>query len=339
MRWKRGPRSRNLEDRRHESGQRSRRGRLALSLPDGRSRARGRRRQRRAPTQNGARDDPHSSRSLLPVPRESAGDRRWGRSRFRLRRAATSIDVPFPSSRRRRKRTAISRGSRPEWARAGSAAEEEMVDFMSFLARRHSRDLAQAAPELPRHHARALPRCRWEIGHAAVLTPVMGPFYCPADEKVYIDLSFYDELRDRFGAGGDFAQAYVLAHEIGHHLQKVTGIEPRVRQAQKANPSQKNQLSVRLELMADCFAGVWGASAGERGLLDPERPARRAERRRRDRGRSPPEDAARPGTTRIVHARVFRSAGRVADSAGSIAAATPTAATPSSPRPASASSS
>ncbi|HKI02200.1 MAG TPA: neutral zinc metallopeptidase [Thermoanaerobaculia bacterium] len=85
----------------------------------------------------------------------------------------------------------------------------------------------------------------------------VGPFYCPADGKVYIDLSFYEELRGRFGADGDFAQAYVIAHEIGHHVQNLLGISDEVRQAQQQDPGSANDLSVRLELQADCFAGVW----------------------------------------------------------------------------------
>jgi predicted metalloprotease len=95
-----------------------------------------------------------------------------------------------------------------------------------------------------------------------------GPFYCPGDHKVYIDLSFYDELARRFGAPGDFAQAYVLAHEVGHHVQSLLGISDKVRQAQRANPNQVNALSVRLELQADCFAGVWGHSTQERNILE-----------------------------------------------------------------------
>jgi predicted metalloprotease len=96
----------------------------------------------------------------------------------------------------------------------------------------------------------------------------MGPFYCPGDQQVYIDLAFYDELRERFGAPGDFAQAYVIAHEIGHHVQNLLGIEPKVRAAQRENPSQANELSVRMELQADCLAGVWGHSAAQRGKLE-----------------------------------------------------------------------
>lgn len=95
-----------------------------------------------------------------------------------------------------------------------------------------------------------------------------GPFYCPADEKVYIDLGFYDELKNRFGADGDFAQAYVLAHEIGHHVQHIMGIDDKVRQAQRANPAAKNDLSVRLELQADCLAGIWGHSTNDRNILE-----------------------------------------------------------------------
>jgi predicted metalloprotease len=95
-----------------------------------------------------------------------------------------------------------------------------------------------------------------------------GPFYCPMDEKVYIDLGFYDELKNRFGADGDFAQAYVLAHEIGHHVQHLLGIDGQVRQAQRANPAARNDLSVRMELQADCLAGVWGHSTKDRDILE-----------------------------------------------------------------------
>lgn len=96
-----------------------------------------------------------------------------------------------------------------------------------------------------------------------------GPFYCPTDQKVYIDLSFFNELKQRFGAPGDFARAYVLAHEIGHHVQNLLGIEAQMRRAQQARPNQANALSVRLELQADCFAGVWGHSMNARGKLEP----------------------------------------------------------------------
>jgi uncharacterized protein len=98
----------------------------------------------------------------------------------------------------------------------------------------------------------------------------VGPFYCPGDEKVYIDLSFYRELRSRFRAPGDFAQAYVIAHEVGHHVQNLLGTMGRVNTAQqRVREGEANQLSVRLELQADCYAGVWAASAEQRGVVEP----------------------------------------------------------------------
>jgi uncharacterized protein len=100
----------------------------------------------------------------------------------------------------------------------------------------------------------------------------MGPFYCPGDRTVYIDLSFYRQLRDRFGASGDFAQAYVIAHEVGHHVQNVLGIMSKVDGArQRMSRDQANQLSVRVELQADCFAGVWAATAQKNNarLIEP----------------------------------------------------------------------
>jgi predicted metalloprotease len=100
-------------------------------------------------------------------------------------------------------------------------------------------------------------------GDAAV-----GPFYCPQDGTVYIDLSFYDDLRQRFGAPGDFAQAYVLAHEIGHHVQNLLGTSTQVRELQQRDPGRANDASVRLELQADCYAGVWGHATQQRQILE-----------------------------------------------------------------------
>lgn len=96
----------------------------------------------------------------------------------------------------------------------------------------------------------------------------MGPFYCPGDRKVYLDLGFFDDLASRYGAPGDFAQVYVLAHEVGHHVQHVLGTEDRLRQAQATEPARANALSVALELQADCYAGVWARRVAERGDLE-----------------------------------------------------------------------
>lgn len=96
-----------------------------------------------------------------------------------------------------------------------------------------------------------------------------GPFYCPSDQKVYIDLSFYEQLRRQFGAGGDFAQAYVLAHEIGHHVQNLTGVLPEFNRLRGSlSAADANAYSVKVELQADCYAGVWAAYVGQQGLLE-----------------------------------------------------------------------
>jgi predicted metalloprotease len=96
-----------------------------------------------------------------------------------------------------------------------------------------------------------------------------GPFYCPGDQKLYIDLSFYDELSRRFGASGDFAQAYVLAHEVGHHVQNLIGVLPKFNQMrQTMDQSETNAMSIRVELQADCFAGVWAHYTAQKGLLE-----------------------------------------------------------------------
>jgi predicted metalloprotease len=151
-------------------------------------------------------------------------------------------------------------------APSSSPQEEEMIEFVSFVL-----DDAQGVwsrkiggyPEAKLVVFRGSTRTGCGFGQAA-----MGRFYCPADQKVYIDLAFYEELRRRFGAPGDMAQAYVLAHEIGHHVQKITGTEQRMRQAQRSDPSNANEYSIRLELQADCYAGVWAHSTGERDLLE-----------------------------------------------------------------------
>lgn len=159
--------------------------------------------------------------------------------------------------------------SRPDTAR--DQREQPLVQFVSFVLDDVQKTWTQILSEqgVPYHHAK-LVLFRDRINSACGLAQeASGPFYCPGDEKVYIDLAFFDELKQRFGAPGEFAEAYVLAHELGHHVQKLTGIERKVEAAQQQNPQARNQLSVKLELQADCFAGVWGHTTDERKLLDP----------------------------------------------------------------------
>ncbi len=107
---------------------------------------------------------------------------------------------------------------------------------------------------------------RSACGHA---TSASGPFYCPGDSKLYIDLSFFEQLATRFGASGDFAQAYVIAHEVGHHVQNVIGVLPKFNQMRRSmSAAEANAMSVRVELQADCFAGVWGYYTEQKGLLE-----------------------------------------------------------------------
>ena len=149
-------------------------------------------------------------------------------------------------------------------------AEKELVQFVSYVLDDAQNVWVEKAPALGASYREAklvLFRNAVRSG-CGVAQSAMGPFYCPLDEKLYIDLGFYDELRRRFGAPGDFAQAYVLAHEIGHHVQKVTGTAGRVREMQERRPELANELSVRMELQADCYAGVWGKSTDQRQLLE-----------------------------------------------------------------------
>ena len=149
--------------------------------------------------------------------------------------------------------------------------EKPLVDFVTFVLNDTQNTWSQVLPQqgVPYRHAKlVLFRDAYDSA-CGTAQSATGPFYCPEDEKVYIDLGFYDELKQRFGAPGEFAEAYVLAHEIGHHVQKLLGIEAKMRAAQQQNPQDANELSVRLELQADCFAGVWGHSTQERNLLDP----------------------------------------------------------------------
>lgn len=140
------------------------------------------------------------------------------------------------------------------------------MQFVSFVLDDVQRTWEQIQPQY-RHAKLVLFRDAVQSA-CGMAESATGPFYCPDDEKVYIDLGFYDELRDRFGAGGDFAQAYVIAHEIGHHMQRLLGIDNRMRLLQEKNPAMRNRLSVALELQADCLAGVWGHSTRQRNIID-----------------------------------------------------------------------
>ena len=153
---------------------------------------------------------------------------------------------------------------------ADSAREEPMVQFVSFVLDDAQKTWAGAFQEAGASF-RPANLVLFRDGTVSGCGPAqsaMGPFYCPLDEKVYLDLGFFSELDRRFGAPGDFAQAYVVAHELGHHVQHLQGIDGRVRELQRSNPDAANALSVRLELQADCYAGVWAKSAAERGKLE-----------------------------------------------------------------------
>jgi uncharacterized protein len=150
--------------------------------------------------------------------------------------------------------------------------EQTQVQFMSFVLDDAQRNWDEILPRDAgvryRHAKLVLFRDAYPSG-CGMAQEATGPFYCPEDEKVYLDLGFFNELSTRFGASnGEFAQAYVVAHEIGHHVQKVLGIEPKVRALTQQRPGQANRLSVALELQADCFAGVWGNSTAQRRLID-----------------------------------------------------------------------
>jgi uncharacterized protein len=147
---------------------------------------------------------------------------------------------------------------------ASSPAEEREVDFVDAVMRDVQDNWQTLLPD--RYEPTRVVLFRDAMESACGLAQsATGPFYCPRDARVYLDLGFFEELSDRFGAPGDFARAYVVAHEIGHHIQRLTGVESQVRGAQRAQPDAANALSVGLELQADCFAGVWGHTAAKPG--------------------------------------------------------------------------
>ncbi len=155
----------------------------------------------------------------------------------------------------------------------GPPQEEQLVHFVKVVLR----DTEVVWDDVFREQQRTYryPKLRLFTGSVdsacGFTSAAVGPFYCPQDEKVYLDLTFYRDLKTKFGAPGDFAQAYVIAHEVGHHVQKLLGISDRVTAArERASKTEANQLSVRLELQADFFAGVWANRAQKRfNFLDP----------------------------------------------------------------------
>ena len=147
---------------------------------------------------------------------------------------------------------------------ASSPAEERQVDFVDAVMK----DLQSTWSDQlgSRYQPTRAVLFRDSIQSACGFAEsATGPFYCPQDGLVYLDLGFFDELQNRFGAPGEFARAYVLAHEVGHHIQRLTGIESRTRRARENQPGAANAISVMVELQADCFAGVWGHAAAQQG--------------------------------------------------------------------------
>ena len=152
----------------------------------------------------------------------------------------------------------------------GSPDEErefQFVDFVQGDAQDFWTQQFQAAGKPYKRAKVVIFRNQTSSGCGAA-SSATGPFYCPLDQRVYLDLGFFDELNNRFKAPGDFAQAYVVAHELGHHVQEELGIEQQVRRQSQSNPDDANELSVRLELQADCLAGVWARSTYDRGILE-----------------------------------------------------------------------
>ncbi len=155
--------------------------------------------------------------------------------------------------------------------RSISPQEDEAAKFTSVIFATTEDTWGQIFEKMGRHYQQpklVMYRNRISTG-CGTGQSIMGPFYCPADSKVYIDLSFYDDMKHKLGADGDFAQGYVIAHEVGHHVQNLLGTEAKVRRLQQnASQTEINALSVRLELQADCYAGVWGHSMQQQGVLE-----------------------------------------------------------------------
>lgn len=150
-----------------------------------------------------------------------------------------------------------------------TAEDEKLADFMSFVLDDVQNFWEDTFEQANKDYPRAKLILFTDATNSACggANAAIGPHYCPPDQHIYLDLGFFRDLKTQFGAPGDFAQAYVLAHEVAHHVQNVLGINEETRRAQEANPDEANELSIKLELQADCFAGVWAFTAYERDLL------------------------------------------------------------------------
>jgi len=151
-----------------------------------------------------------------------------------------------------------------------SAADQELFDFINYAVDDIQDTFAKVfAAEGQRYQPAVLKVFSDSVDTACgPASAAVGPFYCPADSKAYIDMTFYQDLRERFGAPGDFAQAYVLAHEYGHHVQNLLGTDDEVRRQVAGNKALENPLSVRQELQADCYAGIWANGTAKKKLIE-----------------------------------------------------------------------
>jgi predicted metalloprotease len=162
-----------------------------------------------------------------------------------------------------------SQGAAPRAHPAGEDRDVQLISFVLDDAQKTWTGIFDAAGKPYRHAKLVLFRGSTYSG-CGTAQAATGPFYCPQDEKIYIDLGFWEELHRFGGSTAEFAQAYVITHELGHHIQKLEGIEAKESRLAQQEPSERNHLSVDLELQADCFAGVWAHSTEQRGIVHPE---------------------------------------------------------------------
>lgn len=183
---------------------------------------------------------------------------------------AAGVDIPGLDSATAPSQSNQTTSNDPPKGQQGPDPDAELFDFINFVVDDIQPTFAKAFAKSGKQYRDA----KLKVFREAVDTgcglssSAIGPFYCPPDEKAYIDLSFYKQLRADLGAPGDFAQAYVLAHEFGHHCQNVLGTDDMVRRETARNRSRENELSVRMELQADCYAGVWAHSTAQRKLIE-----------------------------------------------------------------------